>query len=485
MDGRGKGPRKLLLYCKDCGKKGEKVGSSSGAKQYLKIVMSCLIAGTDWTSYSWISSCGFGLRSMAKSTFIKSRRKILQKLTVYVRNLLKCHSDELLELLKEEGAQPDSDDKYWIAVSFDGSWLTRGFTSNHGVVLAISPVTDKVIDFEVLSKNCTICLNSPSFTDHECNSNYQGTSSNMETTGVKRIYERSRMSCFKYAHYVGDGDSSAFAAIKNAYDGNPVVKKDDCVNHVEKRVRYHAKNLKQELQRLGRGIGGRGKLTDNMIGKIQSSYGLAIRQNSLSGFSVLTEEEIRKGVEIMSRACRASFLHRCQNHSLCKQGAASWCFFQRAVAMNVEPVPKKESSYLPAEFAEILAPIIDRLCSEDLMLRCIMGYDQNRNESLNSLIWGVCNKAKYHGIEAVQVAVHLGIIRYCNGVFDFNSLHGLLGLDISDFDIEQSDRIDRKRVAKSGRTAEARRAKIAKRKRDNAMLEEEARNPTYAAGSAA
>ncbi|GFU53705.1 uncharacterized protein TNCV_5048081 [Trichonephila clavipes] len=44
-----------------------------------------------------------------------------------------------------------------IGVSFDGSWLTRGHTSNIGVGCAIDLLTDFVIDYEIMSKRCGEC----------------------------------------------------------------------------------------------------------------------------------------------------------------------------------------------------------------------------------------------------------------------------------------------------------------------------------------
>ena len=41
-----------------------------------------------------------------------------------------------------------------VAVSFDGSWKDRGFTSHHGVVAAISIDTGEVLDVEYLCNHC-------------------------------------------------------------------------------------------------------------------------------------------------------------------------------------------------------------------------------------------------------------------------------------------------------------------------------------------
>ena len=49
--------------------------------------------------------------------------------------------------------------------------------------------------------------------------------------------------------------------------------KKECVGHVQKRVGTNLRNLKKEHKR----IGGKGKLTNSAIDKLQNYYGIAIR----------------------------------------------------------------------------------------------------------------------------------------------------------------------------------------------------------------
>ena len=44
-----------------------------------------------------------------------------------------------------------------VAVSFDGTWVKRGFTSLTGVVFVISVDAGKVLDYRCLSKACQKC----------------------------------------------------------------------------------------------------------------------------------------------------------------------------------------------------------------------------------------------------------------------------------------------------------------------------------------
>ncbi|CAH3152730.1 unnamed protein product [Pocillopora meandrina] len=59
-------------------------------------------------------------------------------------------------ILKESGDEVN-DDVVDAAVSFDGTWAKRGFTSLTGVVFVISVDTGEVLDYHVLSKECRKC----------------------------------------------------------------------------------------------------------------------------------------------------------------------------------------------------------------------------------------------------------------------------------------------------------------------------------------
>ena len=51
----------------------------------------------------------------------------------------------------------EDDGTPWIDVSFDGTWMKRGFTSHYGIGAVIDILTGYVIDFELLSTYCHIC----------------------------------------------------------------------------------------------------------------------------------------------------------------------------------------------------------------------------------------------------------------------------------------------------------------------------------------
>ena len=92
-----------------------------------------------------------------------------------------------------------------IMCSFDGSWQKRGFTSNNGVVSAISVESGKCIDFQIVTKTSKLCsiwkLNKCTYpVEYEKfqSSNYQkckishtGSSPAMESSGILKLFRHS------------------------------------------------------------------------------------------------------------------------------------------------------------------------------------------------------------------------------------------------------------------------------------------------------
>ena len=54
--------------------------------------------------------------------------------------------------------EPEKDGIFNIGVSGDGNWRKHGCSSVYGVVAALSTVTGKVLDAEVMSKECRECM---------------------------------------------------------------------------------------------------------------------------------------------------------------------------------------------------------------------------------------------------------------------------------------------------------------------------------------
>ncbi|GBM75320.1 hypothetical protein AVEN_126693-1 [Araneus ventricosus] len=208
--------------------------------------------------------CIVNLPFMSKSTFRRYEDQLLKA--------VRCAADKNM---KEAAAEVRTKTKTSsCGVSVDGTWQRRGHNSLNGCVSAISIDTGKVLDLEPMSLYCRYCDKKKNNDDHVC-SNHVGSSASMETVGAYRIFDRSKQ-CkrLKYTKYYGDGDSNGFNAVKDIY-GPDSVEKLECIGHVQKRVGSRLRNLKKKQK----GLGGKGKLTDKLIDKLQNYYGIAIRSN--------------------------------------------------------------------------------------------------------------------------------------------------------------------------------------------------------------
>lgn len=188
-----------------------------------------------------------------------------------------------------------------VAVTVDGTWQKRGYSSKNGAVFIISVRTGEVLDFEVLSMVCHQCqahgtedFNSEKYKQWKethkpvCPINHSGSSGDMETKGAIRLFLRSiSKHNLKYTIMVGDGDTGCFgsvhAALKKEYGAEYEIEKEECVGHIQKRMGTRLRDLKKQYKGKkfddGKGIGGAGRLTDKVVDKMQNHYGSAIRQN--------------------------------------------------------------------------------------------------------------------------------------------------------------------------------------------------------------
>jgi len=155
--------------------------------------------------------------------------------------------------------------------------------------LTISVDTGKVLDYESMSRYCQVCNVNKKVKQsdpvrfeeikaaHQPDGklNHKGSAPPMEQTGTKHIFQRSTTKHkLRYIKLLGDGDTKSLSAVENTYPGIKV-KKLECVGHVQKRVGNRLRKLKAKVK----GLGGRGRLTDSLIDKLENYYGIAIRRN--------------------------------------------------------------------------------------------------------------------------------------------------------------------------------------------------------------
>ena len=298
-------------------------------------------------------------------------------------------------------------------------------------MFVISIDTGEVMDYHVLSKVCQKCsikkkkVTNEEFEEwlleHDCDINFVGSSPAMESEGAVVLWKRSLENHnMRYRWMVSDGDSKAFSSVEEIYDGIKV-EKLDCVGHVQKRMGKHLLNLKSTTKGKlddGHTIGGRGRLTEARIKKLQKYYGLAIRQNTIKKLNP-TKKEIDTAVYSMKKNIIA-ILHHCvkgaspvKQHRCCPRGTSSWCKWQQDKATGTSTYSDEES--LPSVFLDVLKETFIALSETTLLERCVLGATQNQNESLNSLVWARCPKHKHHRYKAVSCAVASAVCHFHKG----------------------------------------------------------------------
>ena len=184
-----------------------------------------------------------------------------------------------------------------VDISVDGTYMTRGHTSNIGVVTAIGLATGKVLDTGVKSKQCKSCdywkQQDPTTekyaqwqATHECTATHKGSSGSMEAEIAKDKFARSNDQYkLRYSRFIGDGDVNTFRKVLDSkpYGDEVDIQKIDCVGHVQKRMGTRLRNLKKSLKKTQladvKPTGGKGRLTDAEMNKMQAYYGNAKRAN--------------------------------------------------------------------------------------------------------------------------------------------------------------------------------------------------------------
>ncbi|GFU68873.1 uncharacterized protein TNCV_1548571 [Trichonephila clavipes] len=276
--------------------------------------------------------CTLNLPCISKNTFRAHELKLLKAVQLCSEENMKAASKEVQNLKKSTAC----------GVSVDDTWQRRGHMSLNGCVSVISIDTGKILDLEVMTQYCKMCeLNVKR--EHVC-SNYKGSSGNMEAVGAFRIFERSLIKRdLQYTEYYGDGDSKGFLQVKDIYGENSVTKLE-CIGHIQKRVGSRLRKLKKNTK----GLGGKGKLTDKFIDKLQNYYGTAIRSNVGC-------------LEKMQSALIAAFFHCCSSnqnpmHGQCPTGKDSWCKYKQALRDDLKL--HKPLSSIPKPNTTISTPVV-------------------------------------------------------------------------------------------------------------------------------
>ncbi|GFU50609.1 uncharacterized protein TNCV_4884661 [Trichonephila clavipes] len=256
-------------------------------------------------------------------------------------------------------------------VSVDGTWQRRGYSSLNGCVSVISIDSGKVVIW---------CYGTPG-----CLSYFRTICRNEKITVCK---------------FFGDEDSKGYASVKHIYGKNTVAKYE-CIGHIQKRVGTKLRKLRSKRKDLG----GRGKLTDAFIDKLQNYYGIAIRDNV-------------NNLQGMQRAVIAEFFHCCSNakqqmHGQCPVGPDSWCKYQQTVSKDKIYIDKSKG--LPPNLINIIKPTYMKLCDQNLLAKCLPGKTQNSNECFNGILWKFVPKDVFVSLTILRLGRYMAVIQFNKG----------------------------------------------------------------------
>lgn len=255
-----------------------------------------------------------------------------------------------------------------------------------------------------------------------CQKNHDGSSGSMEVKAASVIWRRSEKECkMRYTTLISDGDSKTFLMLQEIKPYGPEISisKEECINHVAKRLGTGLRNKVKEWRDKGVCLGGKksGSLKEATIIKLTNFYRKAIKDNIPC-------------VNNMKTSIYAT-LHHCSStdkkpkHDKCPIGKNSWCFFQRAIACNTKPKSHNlMKTQLNEHVLEKILPVYQRLANNELLDRCVSGKTQNANESVHSVIWKNCPKETFVSKKRLEVSV-------ISSISEFN-IGCLASLEITD-----------------------------------------------------
>lgn len=320
---------------------------------------------------------------------------------------------------------------------------------------------------------------------HICPVNHDGSAAMMEPKGAVAIFNRSaEKRNLLYSGFIGDGDCKTFSSVaaSKPYEqfGVEVVKKE-CVGHVQKRCGTRLRKLRADRrgQKLsdGRGISGRGRLTDKIMNTLQNYYGMAIRGNPGK-------------LAAMKRDVLATLYHVASTddnpqHHLCPKGEDSWCKYQ-VLKCTRHHKDYKHHHGLPKAIVKLCEPIYKDLSDESLLRRCLAGHTQNANECLNKMIWDRCPKEINCGANVVKLASAEAVCVFNDGAMTYFNIAERLGIHPTGHMVTALVQRDKERVQvaeyKASKRGKKRRKKLRAIKKGFLDRLEEAEGLVYGAG---
>ncbi|KAJ4446482.1 hypothetical protein ANN_13178 [Periplaneta americana] len=228
-----------------------------------------------------------GMAGLSSPSFNSHLIKLTEENKLVRQHVLRnAHSAVRRAHMEVDSSISDSD-VINIGVSYDGTWMKRGHTSKQK---KMDVASDEYKQWYQSHKDAGVC-----------EKNFDGSSNAMEMKAAEILWTRSIRLCnMRYTTLLSDRDAKTHHHLQQlqVYGEGIDIRKEECVNHVAKRV--------------------------EMIPRLQNYYRNAIIDNI-------------PDVNKMKKAIYATLDHAMSTddkplHSRCPSGEKSWCFFNRAIA---------------------------------------------------------------------------------------------------------------------------------------------------------
>ncbi|XP_063436090.1 uncharacterized protein LOC134717530 [Mytilus trossulus] len=331
-------------------------------------------------------------------------------------------SDSCITASAEEKAISPSDE---LECSFDAGWQTRGsgwqYNSNTGHSSLVGVKTGKVLDYDVRSKLCSICQHhlgrKETVPNHQCNSNWHGSSKAMEPDMALSMVTRMDNRGCTVGIIHADNDSTTSSRLKQKFAN---IKKRDDKNHVKKNLSkqlYAAANKYKELK--GKGV----------IPYILRCYMYAISSNQSK------ENDLCERLDSIVP-------HLFGDHSGC---SGDWCTYSKQPeTYRYKHLPKGEplSNENLRKQLETMTENYKKRSSQLVDL----GSTQS-NENFNNIVASKAPKNRsYGGTSSLKARVSAAVLQKNEGYTWVNKVNKKALLSPGTISVRVGQRIDRKRL---------------------------------------
>lgn len=129
-----------------------------------------------------------------------------------------------------------------------------------------------------------------------------------------------------------------------------------------------------------------------------------------------------------------------------------------------------------------MRPIFRDLANTDLLRKCVHGYTQNANESINNIIWKYCPKTKHHGKTTAETAVAMAVCLFNDGCGRLGDILQGIKISVGQFAAAFFAEKDTVRIMAAQRQSQMATKEYRKRRRLKRLGRDEEQGLPYQAG---